>query len=151
MLSVNLNLSEEHCRQVATDVAYQLAKTIKSKSKSESNNYAEREREPSLSEVQSFLNLVKDPKGEQEFFHRTVFQVFDSDGNGYLDSNELDSFLDTFYEVGSIFAGDVRLPPKETLKKRVYDECDKNGDGKLEFEEIRFIISGGAQSLTTMS
>lgn len=147
MLSVTLNLTEEHCRTIATDVAYQLAKRKKQKSTADFDS-AEREREPTLTELQSFLDFVKKPKGEQEFFHRTVFRVFDQDGNGYLDSNELDQFLDIFYKAGSMFAGDVRLPPKQSLKKQVFAEFDVNGDGKLDFQEIRSIISGGAQSLS---
>ena len=76
-----------------------------------------------------------------EFFHRTVFQVFDQDGNGYLDLEEIDGFLNVFYEAGSVFAGDARLPPsKDDLKHKVVTELDANHDGKFEFEEIRPLL-----------
>lgn len=155
MLAVNLNLPEEECRDIATDVAFQLAKTNKrSKSardlrKSMKDFIApEREREPSVRELQSFLDFVKKPKGEQEFFHRTVFQVFDQDENGYLDIDELDKFLDIFYKADSIFANDSRLPPKQVLKKVVLKEFVTDGECKLGFQDIRFLISGGARSIS---
>ena len=151
MLSVSLRLEEQDCRLIATDVAYQLAKTRKSKKSVGELSEKERKREPTLTELQSFLDFVKKPKGEQEFFHRTVFRVFDQDGNGYLDYDEFDNFLDIFYDASSMFAGDVRLPPKEILKEKIFAEFDANGDGKLDFQEIRSIISGGAQSLAPRS
>lgn len=148
MLSVSLRLEEQDCRLIATDVAYQLAKTGKSKKSVGDLSAKERKREPTLTELQSFLDFVKKPKGEQEFFHRTVFRVFDENGKGYLDSDEFGNFLDIFYKAGSIFAGDARLPPKELLKEKVFAELDTNGDGKLDFQEIRSLISGGAQNLS---
>lgn len=153
MLAVNLNLPEEQCFDIATDVAFQLAKTKKSKSardlrKSLTDTTSEREREPTVRELQSFLDFVKKPKGEQEFFHRTVFQAFDQDENGYLDLDELDKFLEIFYEADSIFANDSRLPPKEMLKEMVLKEFNTDGDCRLGFQDIRFLISGGAKSIS---
>jgi Ca2+-binding EF-hand superfamily protein len=147
MLSVNLNLPEGKCREVATEVANQLAKKTKYKSMKDLNS-VEKEREPTVAEFQAFLDDLADPKFEQEFFHRTVFVVFDQDENGYLDPDELDKFLDVFYEAGSIFAGDVRLPEKAELKATALKNLDTNGDGKLDFQEMRSLISGGAVSLT---
>ena len=167
MLSVNLNLPEQQCRTIATDVAYELAKRTVTRNKNldrdthptptppnasplPDNTSAEEEsREPTVAEVQSFLNSMKDPKAEQEFFHRTVFRAFDQDSNGYLDFTELDKFLDVFYDAGSIFAGDARLPSKDELRDRVWKELDVNGDGRLDFHEIRSLLSGGAQRFTT--
>ena len=57
---------------------------------------------------------------------------------------ELDKFLDVFYEAGSIFKGDARLPPKEQLRTLIYTKLDQDGDGKLSFEEIHSLISGSA-------
>jgi Ca2+-binding EF-hand superfamily protein len=147
MLAVCVNIPEEECLDIATDVAYQFAKKKKKQKKIEELAADELEREPTLKEIQSFLNFVKKPKGEQEFFQRTVFQAFDVDGNGYLDSNELDKFLDVFYS--GIFAGDGRLPSKEELKKQVYSNCDTNGDGQLDFYEIRGLITGGAPCIAS--
>jgi Ca2+-binding EF-hand superfamily protein len=87
---------------------------------------------------------VQDPKGSQEFFHRSVYDAFDLDGNGVLDKQETDKFLDTFYMTGSIFEGDDRLPEKEELKKLILEKLDVNGDGEFSFDEIRSLISGSA-------
>lgn len=149
MLSVSLNLPEDRCRDIATTVAFQFAKKKRGKLL-EDLTPTDFEREPTLKEVQRFLDHVKKPKGEQEFFHRTIFQAFDADDNGVLDQNEVDMFLNIFYEADSIFAGDARLPDKEELKKRVWAEFDENGDGELNFYEIRTLMTGGAQSLTAM-
>mmetsp|Transcript_19733 Transcript_19733/g.23492 ORF Transcript_19733/g.23492 Transcript_19733/m.23492 type:complete len:186 (-) Transcript_19733:163-720(-) len=135
MLGVNLGIGEDKCREIATNVAYSLACDSKS------------DNTTSLSENQ-FLNFttnyVNSPKGQQEFFHRTVFATFDVDGDNTLDTKELDRFLDTFYEAGSIFKGDKRLPEKEVLRQIVNDRLDKDGDGKLSFDEIHMLISGSA-------
>jgi Ca2+-binding EF-hand superfamily protein len=146
MLSVNLNLPEPKCREIATEVAYQMAKkplnmSLKDMSAEDKN------REPTLDEFQRFLDFVKDPKGQLEYFHRCVFTTYDLDNSGYLDNQELDKFLDVFYEAGSIFAGDARLPDKATLKKNILEQFDEDGDGKLEFQELRTLISGGASTL----
>jgi Ca2+-binding EF-hand superfamily protein len=132
---VNLGIGEEKCREIATNVAYNLANSSDDKRRSS----------VSANEFHAFwTEFVDSPKGQQEFFHRTVFAAFDVDGNGYLDPNELDKLLETFYEAGSIFKGDHRLPDKESLRKIVNDRLDKDKDGKLSFEEIRMLISGSA-------
>jgi Ca2+-binding EF-hand superfamily protein len=154
MLSVNLNIPEQRCRDIATDVAYQMAKKKTSiMSSLRDMSESTKAREPTVQEFQSFLTMVHpdNPKGQQEFFHRTVFATYDVDGNGYIDNHELDKFLNVFYEAGSIFAGDVRLPDKETLKRNVLHDLDVNGDGKLEFQELRILISGGGAGRSTLT
>lgn len=81
------------------------------------------------------------PAGQKEFFARTVFAAFDQDGNGELDEAELDQFLGLFYDAGSIFYRDKRLPEKSRLRQLVM-ECDTDGDGRLSFEEIADVITG---------
>ena len=152
MLSIHLNLPEQKCREIATDVAYEFAKRKKKKGEWVNESYvasppSDRQREPTVQEIQSFLDFVKEPKGEMEFFHRTVFRAFDQDENGYLDAQELDKFLDIFYQADSVFAGGVQLPSKRKLKAHVMSEFDVNGDGKLDFQEIRPFLSGEAQIL----
>ena len=150
MLSVSLNIPEEECLDIACEVAFQLALAKWSKKKKlEILSSNEPTREPSLREIQAFLNFVKKPQGEQEFFHRTVFFAFDENGDGLLDSKELDKFLQIFYDAEGIFAGDARLPSKAELKRRVYKDLDENGDGQLDFYEIRSLITGGALKLAT--
>lgn len=148
MLAVNLNLPEQTCREIATQVAYQLAKNIDQKHKQVLPGFVPCDRDPTVEELSDFIDFIQTPKGEQEFFHRTVFCAFDSDGNGYLDYDELDRFLDVFYEAGSIFAGDSRLPySKFILKLKILVEFDANQDGQLTFEEMRTLLAGGAQSI----
>ena len=87
--------------------------------------------------------FVLEPKGNLEFFQRTVFAAFDTDNNGVIDDTELDVFVNIFYAADSIFAGDARLPDdKNELKSSIQKNFDQNHDGNLTFEEIRPIISG---------
>ena len=87
---------------------------------------------------------VDDPAGQQEFFYRAVFEIFDKDNSGYLDDKELDPFLDILYKSGSMFQGNLqKLPPKDKLRKIFYEKLDKDGDRKFEYEEIRMVITGG--------
>ena len=137
MLSVNLDMSEEHCCEIATRVAMELASGLRGD-------------EALAAEIDKHQfhkfrkHYILDPKGSQEFFHRSVFATFDSDRNHYLDEDELDLFLDTFYKSGSIFKGDVRLPEKAELKRLILEKHDKNKDRRLSFDSVRGIISGAA-------
>lgn len=153
MLAVNLNLPEADCREIATRVAFQLAKNLNKRERNGTlpSSSCEEEREPTVYEIADLLDFLQTPTGAQEFFHRTVFAAFDADNNGYLDYDELDQFLDVFYAADSIFAGDARLPPKFILKVQVLVEFDANQDGRLSFEEMRTLISGGAQCLQSSS
>ena len=135
MLGVNLGLDDASCKQLAVDVAFNMVvhKNI------QEHKAVPKRRKTILGltimtedQFHMFLNIVNTPQGQLEFFHRTVFQAFDKDNNGVLDSNELDEFLETFYKADSIFKGDARLPPKEELK-RIVKEFDVNNDNLLSF------------------
>ena len=140
MLSVNIpDVSDRDCKEVAIRVAIELA--------SWSNLQADRGDSSSREITHVQFNRFKkeyidDPKGNLEFFHRTVFQVFDRDNNKVLDSSEIDHFVDLFYDSNSIFAEDARLPEKPVLKALIYSKFDKNKDGAIDFEEIRGVIAG---------
>jgi len=135
MLSVNIQIAEEECQDVAFRVALELA-TGRSGHEAMDAILTKRK-------FQKFQKkYIEDPKGHQEFFHRTVFMAFDEDWNGVLDRDETDKFLDTFYISGSIFQGDKRLPEKEELKVQILEQLDENGDGMFSFDEIRSLISG---------
>jgi len=133
MLAVNCNLDEDTCKDIACKVAFQLAG-------------ATEEAGMNLQQFHDFrLNYIETPKGFFEFFQRTVFRVYDRDGNGVLDPRELDNFVTLFYEADSIFAGDRRLPAdKEELKQVIRLRFDNNGDGMLSFDELRNVIAGQA-------
>ena len=149
MLAVNLNLEEERCRSIATEVAFQLA-SEHADGATEARGSDGVKRIMTVTEFVRFRTLVvDDPKGRQNFFHRCVFTAFDSDGNGYLDAAELDRFLETFYKADSIFKGDARLPEKDELRRIVNTKLDTDGDGKLRFEELHGLISGSAEVLSS--
>merc|ERR1712039_800688 len=86
--------------------------------------------------------VISNPKGQLEFFHEVLFAAYDHTGDSLIDPNELDGFLELFYDKSSIFAGDKRLPPKEELKKRVLAELDKDSDGKLSMNELKPMLVG---------
>jgi len=149
MLSVNCNIPESKCQEIARDVAYQMAKltTMGPFASFKDLVYANREREPTVQEFAQFHdNLQNDPQYSLQFFHRTVFCAYDSDQNGYIENHEIDAFLNVFYDAQSIFAGDMRLPPKAQLKKTLLETFDTNNDGRLEYNELKPLISGGAAS-----
>lgn len=138
MLHVNIGIPEEECKLVAYRVSLELA--------SGKRGEASLTAAITKKQFQKFQKeYIEDPKGNQEFFHRCVFAAFDEDSNGVLDMDEIDKFLDTFYVKGSIFQGDERLPDKETLKNRILEELNENGDGLFNFDEIRSLISGSAE------
>ena len=146
MLAVNLQLPVEKCQEIATNVAFQMSKRSDPNTSLRDLSEATKQREPTLEEFDVFLTFLEQPTGQQEFFHRTVFATFDLDGSGYVEPHELDNFLNIFYASGSIFAGDARLPKQSKLKKEVMRQLDTNRDGKLEFNELRTLISGGARA-----
>lgn len=144
MLTVNLGLGDDQCKDIATEVAFGRAldapKDPKKSGKNESLLDADRLNQDQFHHFRK--NFVVDPKGSLEFFHRCVFTAYDENKNGVLERDEVDDFLDIFYKQDSIFKDDHRLPSKKKLKKIVYDKLDENNDGVLDFEEIRILISG---------
>ena len=133
MLGVNLGLGDEECKRIATDVAFCMVEEVGPKHESGTMT---------AEQFSAFYTSVKTPKGQLEFFHRTIFNAFDKDNNGIMDQDELDMFLNTFYDSHSIFKGDSRLPEKEELKKMVNKKLDADHDGGLSFDEIHCLISG---------
>jgi len=85
---------------------------------------------------------LKNARSNLDFFHEVLFAIFDTTQTGQLDEGEFDAFLDVFYEQGSIFAGDGRLPPKEELKMRAYKELDQDGDGMLTVDDLKPLMLG---------
>lgn len=151
MLSVNLGVSEEQCKQVALRVAVDIAKQhpagspilMKLRAHEEGKNKRRTEDlSISSSEFERFNSKMNTPQGYLLFFHRTIFESFDIDNNKVLDRYELDRFLETYYSSSSIFAADARLPPKDQLKRLIYESLDKNSDGLIDFDEIRPFIAG---------
>eukprot|EP00934_Nitzschia_sp_Nitz4_P009296 Nitzschia sp. Nitz4//scaffold81_size91200//59768//61012//NITZ4_004991-RA/size91200-snap-gene-0.24-mRNA-1//1//CDS//3329558725//9286//frame0 len=140
MLQVNIGISEEECKMVAFRVGLELTSGLHGKQSMEATI--------TQGQFERFKKqYVDDPKGSQEFFHRSVFAAFDEDHDGILNKKETNAFLDTFYVTGSIFQGDDRLPEKHKLNELILSELDENGDGEFSFEEIRSLIGGSAQRM----
>merc|ERR1712137_1320868 len=86
--------------------------------------------------------VMRDPKGQLDFFHTALFAVFDPNRNNVLDAKALDDFLDIFYKEGSIFIRDCRLPEKDFLRACVYSQLNSNKDGLLTFSDIKPMLTG---------
>jgi hypothetical protein len=140
MLSVNCQLPEEKCQEITFRVALEFVTGCSGDCALDATM--------TKSCFQHFQRYLKEPKGQQEFFHRSVFMAFDDDWNGVLDGVETDKFLDTYYRSGSIFEGDKRLPSqKEDLKKMILKQkqvnVEQTGDNDIfTYQEIRSLISG---------
>eukprot|EP00928_Gymnodinium_smaydae_P034806 TRINITY_DN24588_c0_g5_i1.p1 TRINITY_DN24588_c0_g5~~TRINITY_DN24588_c0_g5_i1.p1 ORF type:complete len:280 (+),score=47.98 TRINITY_DN24588_c0_g5_i1:55-894(+) len=130
MLQVNTNLSAEICKATA-------AKVMEAKCDANKDGLVTQKEFGVVYDA-----LFKKPRNQLDFFHQALFAAFDADGNGRMDKAELSKFLDLFYEKGSIFAGDHRLPEKHVLESRVLRELDTDSDGKLSFAEIKPLLTG---------
>ena len=61
---------------------------------------------------------------------RSVFNMIDKDGNGYVDKEEINFILEK-YEIKRKGPHDITNQVDEIFKK-----SDKNNDGKIDFEEF---------------
>ena len=142
-LGLCLDLPVKRCIEIATDVAFSLA--FGEGITRPKNNELRSRHELSEAEFKHFhKNFVMDEKGSHEFFLRTIFAVFDVNGDGVLSARELDRFLDIFYKAKGVFKGDMRLPEKKNLVRIVGKRLDSNRDGVLQFHEIRDLLEVAA-------
>ncbi len=67
----------------------------------------------------------------REEYLRTAFNMFDADGSGKIDTNELNRLLsgDEFKDVYT-----------ESQLKAAIAEVDENGDGEIDFEEFMHMM-----------
>jgi len=56
---------------------------------------------------------------------RDAFEMFDSDGDGYIDASEFKHFMQTF--------GDKM---DDEAVEEIMKEADANGDGKIDYQEF---------------
>ena len=69
--------------------------------------------------------------GAQETDELTAaFKVFDKDGDGYIDSSELKSIMESLGENNT----------EEQILEMIRS-ADSNGDGKIDFEEFKKMMS----------
>ena len=82
-----------------------------------------------------------DPSIQVELTTEYLFQIYDEDQNGYLDSNELNNMMDKVWpDLLQAFGEDLRKTfPKEALDQAV-KEMDLNEDGKVSQEEFKLAI-----------
>jgi curved DNA-binding protein CbpA/Ca2+-binding EF-hand superfamily protein len=148
MLGMNLNLSVTRCIEVATDVAYSLALGRSSPADGVLSRPTRTQKVDQELSEKEFIHFHKtyvlDAAGSHEFFLRTIFAVFDTNGDGVLNRTELDRFLDLFYQAKDIFRGSKRLPPKRELLSIVQRRLDTNRDSVLEYGEIRDLLEVAA-------
>jgi len=142
VLGVKLNLKRETCIRIATDVAFSLAKgeettPKKHKSSTEVGTY-----ELSESEFKAFYkNYVLTQKGSYDFFLRTIFAFYDINGDGALQRDEFENFLDLFYKTKETYKQKLNnMPSKQKLLRIAEARLDKNKDGELSFEEVRDLL-----------
>ncbi|KAL7405546.1 hypothetical protein ABVT39_002946 [Epinephelus coioides] len=82
------------------------------------------------------LNLVF--RGDLEHKLRWSFKVYDKDGNGYVDRDELRSIIDSIYRIkkgSKTDAHDAQLTVDEAVD-RLLQAVDSDGDGHINLEEF---------------
>ncbi|XP_008308346.1 guanylyl cyclase-activating protein 2-like [Cynoglossus semilaevis] len=82
------------------------------------------------------LNLVF--RGDLEHKLRWSFKVYDKDGNGYVDRNELRSIIDSIYKVkkGTKTDSSVVQQSVDEVVDRLLLAVDTDGDGHINMEEF---------------
>lgn len=76
-----------------------------------------------------------DPQEKLQF----AFQMYDLDGNGFIDKDEMTQIMDSFYKlVGPLvtFSGKRYNSPEE-LVDEFFETMDANGDGKISLQEYK--------------
>jgi len=176
------SLSQTECIKIATDVAFSLALG----EKDTRPKYRKSNKELSIKEFDYFYtnyvnDITADDKeknkdkdksdggdcrrrtGIHEFFLRTLFCAFDTNGDGVLNRKELSNFLDiAFYnnsssssnsnndknknknENNNVFIGGRRLPPKEKLITTVQERLDTNNTRCLQYHEMYDLLEVAA-------
>ncbi|VDL96829.1 unnamed protein product [Schistocephalus solidus] len=71
---------------------------------------------------------------------QNIFKNYDRDGNGQLDEDELDGLLKDFLEASG---QDCEQETLVTMRKRLLDTLDEDGDGKIGVEELRTLLIHG--------
>ncbi|XP_006642723.1 guanylyl cyclase-activating protein 2-like [Lepisosteus oculatus] len=82
------------------------------------------------------LNLVL--RGKLEHKLRWSFKVYDKDGNGCLEREELRQIIAAIYSIktGATAKDETPLLTPDEVCERIFELVDENGDGQLSLEEF---------------
>jgi Ca2+-binding EF-hand superfamily protein len=84
--------------------------------------------------------------GSQQDKLRFVFQMYDADGNGTLDKEEV---LQIFKVTSSLKGTYVPLPQLKRMVEDTFKEIDLNNDGHLDFNEFELAIKRNQLEVNT--
>uniref|UniRef100_A0A8D0H4H8 Guanylyl cyclase-activating protein 2 n=1 Tax=Sphenodon punctatus TaxID=8508 RepID=A0A8D0H4H8_SPHPU len=87
-------------------------------------------------EYVAVLNLLL--RGKLEHKLKWSFKVYDTDGNGYIDKEELRKIIKIIYDVKKRWARntDIQNLPLDEVCDRIFQLMDENRDGKLSLKEF---------------
>jgi len=151
VLAKSLNLHPQQAIDIATDVAFSLAKwdgkdedvAQASYFLAQKNRKKGEKLEMTKDEFKQFYKTyVKSQKGSYDFFLRTMFAAYDLNGDGKLQKKEFENFLNIFYHAN--YQGKNYMPNKSELARVAQVRLDKNKDGMMSFSEIRDLLQVAA-------
>jgi Ca2+-binding EF-hand superfamily protein len=98
----------------------------------------------SIAEFLSAISIMSHGSLQQKL--RFVFNMYDADGNGTLDKDEL---LQIFRVTTSLKGEYVPVPQLRRMVEETLKEIDLNGDGKLDFPEFELAIQRNQLEVNT--
>lgn len=141
---LNLGLTEQEAKACAIQCAWQLAGCFDIETGVHKKGLTQAE---FVKFKSNYADMQGNPQGNQKFVMHTVFSSQDTDGNGFLDAQELDGLAAKFFDGSWLSPDDPRMKKfrdKEHFKELITLNCDENKDGKFSFEEMVGVISGQA-------
>ena len=85
--------------------------------------------------IMEFFGLVTEEQDDPKQKAKTMFKMFDTNGDGYINTKELTGYMQTFLD-----DEDENDPMMKMMMKMMIAEHDKDEDGKLNFDEFCNLI-----------